>query len=118
MENLEQYCELDLYDKYVDFEKEYATDVLRNRRDDERGRRAFIRTFKIYDRKKFWTWFNNLSSDEQEERRTEWEIGYEEFIKREIEKSRIHRKHILQEIDEVGEEEFFRRLNRDREEYN
>jgi len=109
MKKLEEYCELDLYDKYVDFKKKYATEVLSYRKDYE-SRKCFTRYFHIYDRKKFWQWFDGLHLGHQEELRANWEMGYEEYVRRDLEKLDEDLASIEKEIEEIGEEEWLMRL--------
>jgi len=114
---LDEYCKPDLYDKYIDFMKKYATEVLEYRK-DKWSRKGFIKHFKIYGRKKFWKQFDSLSLAEQEKNRAEWEMGYEELVKRQLEDldkdiekiaNEEYIKQIMREIEKLGKEELKRR---------
>lgn len=78
------YCGPDLYDLYVAFQKAYGTAVLRRRR-SAWYRKAFLRYFKIYPRKKFWQWLDELNPARREKLQRLWKMGYNEWVRRDDE---------------------------------
>jgi len=73
----------DVYDSYVAYNRAYANDLLRERK-ERWERRVFQKTFRILDRKKFWLWYDTLTPEDQHESREMWNLGYDEWVKRSV----------------------------------
>lgn len=90
------FTEKSLYQLYVDFETKYKRWVLWEHLQTKLERKAFLKNFCILREKPFYSWFDTLPFDMQQNERQKWHMGFTKWLQQ----TRTALKRILQDPSE------------------